>query len=190
MPIKARHQETIRNLTEAVVEVVGLLSGITYLALARGVPGRIPKDASLLHTFARRHIPRAIRRAERRGLITVNERAHRPPIVRITEKGRHLLARRQLEHAAVERPKRWDGKWRLVTFDVPEKRRRDRHLLRSTLQQLGFYRLQQSVWLYPYDCHDLVTLARTTCELQHITVRYAIVEYLEEDTGIRSHFDI
>lgn len=178
------------NLTEAVVEVVSLVSGIAFLDLARCTPGCIPEDTTLLRMFARRHIPRAIRRAERRGLLTVVERRHRPPIVRITEKGRKLLAQRQLEQAAVDRPKRWDGKWRLVIFDVPEKRRRDRDLLRGTLRRLGFYRLQQSVWLYPYDCCDLVTLTRTAYGLEHVTVRYATVAHLEEDEHIRRHFDV
>lgn len=182
MPIKTRHREAIRSLTESVVEVAALVNGIAFTDLAQ--------DTTLLRMFDRRHIPRGIRRAERRGLVTVTERRHHPPIVRITEKGHQLLARRELERAAVDRPKRWDGKWRLVIFDVPEKRRRDRDLLRRTLRQLGFYRLQQSVWLYPYDCCDLVTLARTTYGFEHITVRYATISHLEEDEHIRRHFDV
>ncbi len=44
----------------------------------------------------------------------------------------------------------WDGKWRLLVFDIPEKHRCERRLLRFELYTSGFRRLQKSVWLTPY----------------------------------------
>lgn len=46
----------------------------------------------------------------------------------------------------------WDGKWRLVMFDIPEKRRIARDLLRSKLKQWGFTHLQKSVWVCKKNC--------------------------------------
>lgn len=46
--------------------------------------------------------------------------------------------------------RRKDNKWRLVVFDVPEKKRGARNKLRSVLKIYGFKRYQKSVWLYPY----------------------------------------
>ncbi|MDD2763008.1 MAG: PaaX family transcriptional regulator C-terminal domain-containing protein [Opitutaceae bacterium] len=43
----------------------------------------------------------------------------------------------------------WDGRWRLVFFDIPEVKRRERLRLRRTLQKMGFGYLQNSVWLSP-----------------------------------------
>lgn len=40
----------------------------------------------------------------------------------------------------------WDGKWRVVIWDIPEKRRMARDLLRYKLKQLGFSQLQKSIW--------------------------------------------
>jgi len=54
----------------------------------------------------------------------------------------------------------WDGKWRLVMFDVPEQWLKVRHTLRRKLKQLGFYHFQRSVFILPYDCRkeiDLIT---------------------------------
>ncbi|OHA62117.1 MAG: CRISPR-associated endonuclease Cas2 [Candidatus Wildermuthbacteria bacterium GWA2_46_15] len=45
----------------------------------------------------------------------------------------------------------WDEKWYLVNFDVPEKFTRKRNILREKLKRLGFARLQNSVWISPYD---------------------------------------
>lgn len=46
----------------------------------------------------------------------------------------------------------WDGKWRLVIWDIPEKRRKARDLLRYQLKQLGFKKFQQSVWASKKNC--------------------------------------
>ncbi|MBI2019997.1 hypothetical protein HYS94_01085 [Candidatus Daviesbacteria bacterium] len=40
----------------------------------------------------------------------------------------------------------WDGKWRIIVFDIPEKRRSIRDILRSRLKLWGFKPWQQSVW--------------------------------------------
>ena len=47
--------------------------------------------------------------------------------------------------------KRKDGKWIMLMFDVPEKSRRSRRLLRSILHNLGYKIFQKSVWISPYD---------------------------------------
>lgn len=46
----------------------------------------------------------------------------------------------------------WDGRWRLVIFDIPEKRRQARDLLRSKLKQWEFVHFQQSVWGTKKNC--------------------------------------
>src|SRR3989338_4388384 len=51
---------------------------------------------------------------------------------------------------------RWDGKWRMVIFDIPERNRDRRNLLRDLLKQNGFYRLQESVFVHPYSLHRAV----------------------------------
>jgi phenylacetic acid degradation operon negative regulatory protein len=48
----------------------------------------------------------------------------------------------------------WDGRWRLVIFDVPETRRRTRNRLRHYLQCRGFGYLQNSVWITPDPVHE------------------------------------
>jgi len=45
--------------------------------------------------------------------------------------------------------RRWDGRWRLVLFDVPEVRTAARNRLRRYLRDRGFGYLQNSVWITP-----------------------------------------
>lgn len=53
---------------------------------------------------------------------------------------------------------KWDGKWRLVIWDIPEKRRNTRDLLRHQLKQLGFKRLQNSIWVSKKNCTKLLKM--------------------------------
>lgn len=50
--------------------------------------------------------------------------------------------------------KRKDGKWIMLMFDIPEKWRKSRNLLRSILHNLGYKLFQQSVWVTPYDVSE------------------------------------
>ncbi len=52
------------------------------------------------------------------------------------------------------REKRKDGKWIMLMFDVPEKYRKSRDLLRSVLHNLGYKLFQKSVWVTPYDVSE------------------------------------
>jgi DNA-binding transcriptional regulator PaaX len=43
-----------------------------------------------------------------------------------------------------------DGVWRLVIFDIPEKQRQVRNVIRAKLVSLGFKKWQNSIWISPY----------------------------------------
>ena len=47
--------------------------------------------------------------------------------------------------------KRWDGKWRIVMFDISELEKEKRNYLRRKLRELGFGMLQESVFITPHD---------------------------------------
>ena len=78
---------------------------------------------------------------------------------RITEKGERVLEAETLREGATKK-RRWDCRWRIVIFDIPERRKSVRARLRRFMDEYGFIRLQNSVWVYPYDCEDLIALAK------------------------------
>ncbi|MDP1689741.1 MAG: CRISPR-associated endonuclease Cas2 [bacterium] len=107
---------------------------------------------------------------------------------RITKKGERML---QLETAkgANAKKRKWDRRWRVVIFDIPEHRRSVRVNLRRFMEEYGFVRLQDSVWIYPYDCEDLIALAKTNLRIGADAL-YMIVERLERDKHLREHFSL
>jgi len=48
-------------------------------------------------------------------------------------------------------PKRKDGKWQMVIFDIPEEIRKRRDYFRDGLKRLKYQKLQKSIWICPYD---------------------------------------
>lgn len=50
----------------------------------------------------------------------------------------------------------WDGKTYLISYDIPESRKPDRDILREYLCRIGCGKLQDSVYVTPYDPRDLV----------------------------------
>jgi len=53
-------------------------------------------------------------------------------------------------------PDPWDGRWRLLTYTIPEGRRPVRDRLRRELVWLGLGPLSRSTWLTPHEMADLV----------------------------------
>ncbi len=107
---------------------------------------------------------------------------------RITEKGERLL-RMETEKTTIAKKRRWDKRWRVVIFDIPEGRKSVRVGIRRFMQEYGFVRLQDSVWIYPYDCEDLIALAKANFRIG-ADVLYMIVERLENDKHLREQFGL
>lgn len=88
-------------------------------------------------------------RLSRQGWIKA-ERRGRHSVYALTAQGRHLLE--EGTHRIFEpRTKKWDGKWRVVVYSLPEKKRNLREALRRRLSFLGFGPLAPGTWLSPHD---------------------------------------
>ena len=107
-----------------------------------------------LHEWNYETIKSAIANARRQRLLkSVTRGRHANP--EITEEGKWRLA----SILPIYDEKRvWDGRMHLITYDVPESKRLDRNALRDVIRQLGAGRLQDSVWITPYDPVDTLRL--------------------------------
>lgn len=105
---------------------------------------------------------------------------------RLTQKGIKTL-RASLGNKILH--KKWDNKWRVVIFDIKEERKNIRNTLRFHLKQIGFIKLQNSVWIFPYECDELVVLLKTSFYLGKEVI-YMTVDSIENDTRIRKSFGL
>lgn len=109
--------------------------------------------------------------------------------VRITDKGRTEIIRNKLDELGIAKPEKWDGKWRMVFFDVEELRRGKRDLFRRWLVRLGLRRMQKSVWVFPYPLEKEIKFLREVLEVSH-EVKLVTAERIENDEDLRDWFDL
>ncbi len=130
----------------------------------------------------------AIQRLKRKGLIVLQKKEEEE-FYKITQKGKLYLWKYESKAFTVKKPKKWDKRWRLIIFDIREEDRFHRDAVRVMLQNIGCVKLQNSVWVYPYDCEEVVDLLKVNYEIGD-EVLYIIAEKIENDEWLRKHFKL
>lgn len=110
--------------------------------------------------------------------------------IELTEKGMRIAKElSQREEVRPTKQKKWDQKWRIIMFDVWERRRKVRDELRHALEEFGFVKIQNSVWAYPYPCEKLLIFLRTHLKLGQ-GILYIVADEIEHDEKLRKHFKL
>jgi CRISPR/Cas system-associated endoribonuclease Cas2 len=81
-----------------------------------------------------------LHRLEKKGLVEKSDRDYR-----LTSLG--LKYFKKIKQSNDENKKKWDSKWRIVSFDIPEKIKREREWMRFKLFEAGYKTLQKSVFI-------------------------------------------
>lgn len=118
------------------------------------------------------------------GLVHEDERGR----LVLTDLGRRKIEKVLIKEYVIPPPAIWDGKWRILLFDIRERRRRVRAQLRKLLDGAGFVRLQDSAWVHPYQCDEFVTLVRAHLASGVGELRLITTDALESDRALREHF--
>lgn len=181
---KRKKKQDIQHAVLAAVAITGLLA---WAAVA-------PNTLQLLRYLPKEKWNLAYRAKTAAGRIVVKGYAKwierdGKKYLRLTEAGKKAFAFEQAKVELKNQKKKWDGRWRMVVFDVPERRRRVRNRLREVMLEIGFVRLQDSVWVYPYDCEDFVALLKAELKIGK-DVLYAIADTIEHDKSLRLHFKL
>lgn len=107
----------------------------------------------------------------------------------LTEKGKKVARQLSFLGSSInfKKPKKWDGKWRIVLFDIPEKDRLFRNILRQHLYDLDFRKLQHSVFVspHPFEKEILDLIALYSAEKY---VRVITAVKIDNETSLKKHF--
>ncbi len=128
-----------------------------------------------------------IQKLAKKKLIIVFEK-NGEPVIRLTEAGQRELLRYQLKEKSIEK-KSWDKKWRLIIFDIEEKRRSARDSIRHHMQSFGFVKLQDSVWVYPYECEQVIGLLKAQYKIGK-ELLYIVAGDIEGDEQLKKRFNL
>lgn len=136
-----------------------------------------------------RKIAKLLEKLRRNRLIILREEDGKFKL-ELTEKGKRIIREIKFEDLKIEKPAIWDGKWRVIIFDIPDKyRKRARDALREKLKTLDFYPLQKSVWVHPYPCQKEIQFLT---ELFDITryVNILVADNIYDDIKLRKYFKL
>ena len=167
----------------AIVGVTGIL-----------VTGAVcPNLLSLLRGSCRRRYSyqscrRALLAIDSKGWILV-KKSDEGVRIYLTKRGQAELLLYEQGGKRLKNNGRWDGKWHLLIFDIEEKRKCIRNMVRRALINLGLYRLQDSVWIYPYDCHAILELLRIKYRVWNEAL-YLRADHLDNDRSLCRHFGL
>lgn len=178
--------------SEIVKDILSLLITGGAIIVAANSPYFVPniiRKYEKWKKYPNQKVSDTFYRLRRRGLIdiqTVNHQIY----ISLTKEGRKKAGIFQIDKLKIARPKRWDRKWRLLMFDVPQERKISREALRGKLKELGFLPLQKSVWVYPFECRAEVDILQDFFGLSQNELRLIIAENIGDDSNLQRNFDL
>lgn len=139
-------------------------------------------------SFNKAECKRTLKRLEKNDLIKIEQKGEKTKIS-LRKKGREKAVQLSLESLEIKKPKKWDRKWRVVIFDIPNKHEQARKILRSTLRNLGFLMIQKSVYIHPFNCKEEIEYIRSEFQVDQY-VKLLIVDDLEDAAAFRNNFGL
>ena len=135
------------SIIKDIFHVLGEIVYVAEVAFSRDSLSR--KMMRLDPEYREWEINQAMRRIERSGFIQKKQND-----IHITKKGSARVDYYKLQELSFDPSgKRWDHKWRIIIFDIPERRRNARKIFRDKLKEWDCTKLQQSVFVTPHVCN-------------------------------------
>ena len=183
-----RRSEIERKILNRFFIGGAIILALQHPANMRRFLKRLSKD---LRKYKELQLMRALYRLKRQNKIEYIKNDNDNIIVQITENGRDHLEKINFDSLSLRRPSVWDKKWRLIIFDIPEKKKPAREALREKLKDIGLKRLQDSIWVTPFPCEKEINLIKTVFNLSDYWIDIIITESLgAKEFSMRKHFDL
>ena len=190
MPLKKGNK--INRLGPNQQKVLLLLFGGIGLSVARSpnqyfkVFKEVKKEWQKINDRA---LNNAIRDLYRSKLIKERENPDGSLTMVLTDKGKKKAITFNIDNMEIKKPKKWDKKWRLVLFDIPEKHKPAREALRDALKRLSFHEYQKSVFIHPYECQKEIDFVIEYFDIRPF-VRIIISVSLDNELHFRKLFGL
>jgi len=178
--------------SEIVKDIISWLAIAGAIYIAASSPHfvlNLIKGFKRWRKYPKKKITDAFYRLRRQGCIEIKKKNHQI-YISLTEKGKKMAGWLQIDALKIKKPKKWDGKWRIAIFDIAQLKKIYREALRGKLKELGFYPLQKSVWIYPFDCRDEIELLREFFGLTQKELRLIEAENIGPDEHLKKFFKI
>jgi hypothetical protein len=180
---------TKNNLTKEILLKIAEVGILTIPVLS---------SPYFLHKIAKKYFKnkideraRRIRLLEKRRLLDIEELKDGSVKVILTRMGKKIIHQYKIEELRIEKPLKWDGRWRIVIYDIPQNLRRASNAFSRKIRSMGLYQLQKSIWVYPYDCLSELEFLCAVFDLPlEDCILYFKTEELPKEKQIRKFFKV
>lgn len=197
--LREQNEKKLQERNEKLKRLLLLLAKGTTLVMLLAAPksGNLFRDINWDKSdheewklFNEHYLKRTLRKLEKQKIVEIDKEGNNG-IVKITDRGRKRILKFGLESLTISKPSRWDGKWRMVFYDVTggRKAQRTRDTFRQYLKSVGFYPLQESVYLHAYPCEKEIEFLKYYIGIGN-EVRIILAERIENDAEFRKFFGV
>jgi DNA-binding transcriptional regulator PaaX len=179
---------SVKNLTKDIL--ILLAAGTLLIPLAVTLPG-LPlalKPFLKRKNYQPARIKNTLKRLSDNELISISQEKDGSVIIKILDKGQQKILRYKIDEVNLDKQK-WDGFWRIVIFDIPEKQRSARDFLRAKMKEIGFYTLQKSVLITPWDCREVINFIKYYYDVGEY-VELIIAKSIDQESKYKNYFQI
>ena len=147
------------------------------------------KSVKRLKKYSNKKVYDTFYKLEKQGLVNFYEKNNQIYIF-LTEKGKKKAGWMQIDDLKIEKPNKWDGKWRILLFDIAEMKRTYREALRGKLKELNFQLFQKSAWINPYDCVKEINLLKSFFGLSDKEIKLIVSREIGGDKKFKKLFGL
>lgn len=138
--------------------------------------------------FPKNKLRRTLDRLRKRKFVRLVEQ-NNETFIELTEFGRREILHFDFQKLEIKKPLKWDGKWWMVIFDIPNIKKSSRDNLRKKLKELDFYFIQESVCIHPYMCQKEIEFLREYFHIKQF-VDLVKIDYFEKEYLVRRYFNL
>jgi len=142
-----------------------------------------------LKEIDRQAIDRAVNSLYKTKLISEKHNRDGTTTLILNNYGKKKALTYNLEKIKINRPKNWDSRWRIVIFDIPYYLKKSRDSLRFMFKKMGFYPLQKSVFIYPFDCQKEIEFI-TEWYKANKYIRFIVADSVDNEYFLRKYFKL
>ena len=132
---------------------------------------------------------RSIKNLYRSRLIDARDNPDGSSTLVLTKRGKDIALTYKIDEMKIPAMKKWDKKWRLVLFDIPESRKKARNALARALKNIGFAQFQKSVFIHPFECSNEINFVIEFFNLRPY-VRLVTANELDNEPVLKRYFKL
>lgn len=177
---------TTKNITKIILLSLVAAGAAGAVVVLPGL-AILGKEFVSWNKYKKFRLKSTLKRLHKQRMINFSEKSDGTIKLELVEKGNERILQYKFEEMNIPIPEQWDDLWRIVVFDIPDKKKQAREALRVKLKILGFCKFQESIFIHPYDCKNEIDFIKEFYNISPF-VKFIIAKDIDDDFKLRKIF--